>query len=738
MNKLQPKNRDELVLLIIKAIHNLDENTNNYAADLNHIDVSLVEDFSMLFTRLERFCLNRETNEITLANNAIRGRKLGVEEREVELWRFCGDFREWKFTNAKTLKGFLARNKNFNTHDIILDLPRCEDISVFLTCNQIFNKKLVIKGKNITNAWGLLKESSFTGQLELDLPNLENACEMFHSSQFNSHPLYLNFPKLKNSSKMFSWAKFNKKLTLVAPLLEEVDGMFSNNFYFNQPLYIDSVNIKHCAGMFKNCVIASRITFKDKDLFKNLEYYPTSMFSNAVNLGNEHITHNECFQGDGFIANHLDIFSGSKVMLSQLNLTCFENLLEKELSNIAFLDNDSNNSNDNSNNNNNGNNSDNKDLENDVKIESDNANINALDVDLDVNDSNISLNNNVKANINNDLNINNGDNVVTNIKGCNNHNNGYMNIDNNNNNGNDDISIGDNNNSQNIVNQNISPIDNQNLLTTSLNNIAQKSKWLSTLIKIKELNEDKVVKDIRKNGSILHSFFKVFSPFNLESSYVVTLSIFLREESREKFMSLTDEKRISRLILSSIENYLNQLNQMFENERLFKLFVANNRILSNLKNKNDSSNNDYKIYKTGHINTIEGPVTYTNEKQLKPCINRLIEELLYLGLFEDYFIHDEKIVSIHDEIGREYREFKSTPSKKYHIDFGLTNNELTEIQQFFKQSLLFNNLQEKMKELHITQKQLEKYGEFFNFYNIITQKQHDFLEKTKNKIMFKI
>lgn len=665
MKKLQPKNKDELMVLIIKAIHNIKENKGNYDANLNHIDVSLVEDFSELFSKRVSFYVDVEREEVILIDNTEKSKakireRLQYSNRSIDSYRainlrfFGGDFSEWQFTSAKTLANFLASNERFNTHDLVLDLPQCEDITGLLYSNTNFNKKLIIRGKDIKCATGLLEKSVFNNQLTLNLPNLEDGSNMFKASHFNAHALHLKFPKLKIACNMFSWAKFNQKLVLDAPLLEDVSNMFSNNFYFNQPLHFNSFNLKHCACMFKNCVIASQITFEDENLLKKIGV-PVSMFNNAINLENKHIAHNKFLKVKHFDIKFLSMFTGSKVMLSKLKLPYFESLIEKAIEKIELS----------------------KTTLDKTEVEKtefgrtgEQGSEKGIDYKSDgCKEGNCKEKESEKKDSKN--NVKNEREESKSEKECN-------------------------------------DIDFYTLYNSLDQNKCFQDRAKDFFEKLSELDDfpENHEYENTDEGMVLNPFFKAFD-------YLIDFGVVSRMTGNGPIYDLVSDEQISSVIFSSTKNYLNQFNQLFEDERLFRLFIENNKGNFNIENQPQDT---FSYKSEGQIFYVDPDITSIIKNKDEEYVNtetyfdKLMEELFYLKAFAQ---HD-------DGYENEVEGFAgfSLYMERNH----LTGKEKDKIQQFFKHSTLLKHLQEKVCELSLTQSQKEKYGEIFTLYNIVMDK----------------
>lgn len=116
MNKLHPKTKGELQGLIIKEIEEKGSDV-----DLNHIDVSNIDDMSFLFYTY--YDIDDEDN-----NQILRS--------------FSGDISEWDVSNMTNMDGMFRSAKSFNGDISEWDVSNVEDMSFMFCSATNFNRDI--------------------------------------------------------------------------------------------------------------------------------------------------------------------------------------------------------------------------------------------------------------------------------------------------------------------------------------------------------------------------------------------------------------------------------------------------------------------------------------------------------------------------------------------------------------------------------------------------------------------
>ena len=170
---LFPQNRKELEIMIADE---MEENGNE--CSLNHIDVSKIEDMTMLFSG---------STKIVNSNN-----------KEIWLGDFNGDISNWDVSNVNNMSSMFGVSK-FNGDISNWDVSNVTDMSCMFRGSEFNGDISNWDVSNVNNMCGMFWKSEFNGDISnWDVSNVNNMSDMFDKS-----PLQSNEPKwYKNGIKI--------------------------------------------------------------------------------------------------------------------------------------------------------------------------------------------------------------------------------------------------------------------------------------------------------------------------------------------------------------------------------------------------------------------------------------------------------------------------------------------------------------------------------------------------------
>ncbi len=176
MKKIIAQNKSHL-----KKIISHEMNINGNECDLNHIDISRVDNFSGLFGD-ERKKFNGNISHWDVSH-VINMKNMFFNSK------FNGDISKWNTENVKNMS-FMFQMSEFNG-----------DISQW-------------KVSKVETMEGMFNQTIFNRDLSYwDISNVENISQMFCSSYFNMNISNWNLLKVKNMNGLFYKSKFNQDLS---------------------------------------------------------------------------------------------------------------------------------------------------------------------------------------------------------------------------------------------------------------------------------------------------------------------------------------------------------------------------------------------------------------------------------------------------------------------------------------------------------------------------------------------
>jgi surface protein len=199
------KDKDHLKELIEKEIK-----LNGINCDLNHIDVSKVQDMTGLFSCHDYDHLGKEYKP---SPNGI--------------YQFNGDISNWDVSNVKKMASMFYKSQ-FNGDISNWNVSKVSDMSGMFFISQ-FNGDI---GKwsvsNVKNMKGMFPESKFNSDIsKWDVSNVTDMGGMFSRSPFNGDISQWNVSKVTDMEDMFRKTKFTGDLTDWKPYsLEKIKNMF--------------------------------------------------------------------------------------------------------------------------------------------------------------------------------------------------------------------------------------------------------------------------------------------------------------------------------------------------------------------------------------------------------------------------------------------------------------------------------------------------------------------------------
>ena len=214
-HNLIPRKRNHLRTLIEQEIL-----TNGPGCDLNHIDVSKMQDFTGLFKGTE-FCGDISRWNMTNAHNLTQMFYSSP---------FNGDISQWSVANVSDMTQLFERSK-FNG-----------DISNWNT-------------QALEHAAYMFHASPFTGDVSRwNMSNVANTMGMFQNCPFNGDLSAWNLPNLYNCRAMFAYSPFNGDISrwdVTQPSQYcNFSEMFQENTAFSGDLSHWRVPADACTGMF--------------------------------------------------------------------------------------------------------------------------------------------------------------------------------------------------------------------------------------------------------------------------------------------------------------------------------------------------------------------------------------------------------------------------------------------------------------------------------------------------------
>ena len=210
---LFPQNRKELEIMIADE---MEENGNE--CSLNHIDVSKIEDMTMLFSG---------STKIVNSNN-----------KEIWLGDFNGDISEWNTSNV-TFMSYLFANSKYTGENGDLsdwDVSKVRDMK-YMFQNSIYSGKFTKwKTSSLRYCAGMFNNSKFDGDLSMfDTSKVTSFCSMFKYSEYTGyHGDISNWDvsNVKDMSSMFESSMFSGDISKWKP----AKYCFVANMFKHSPL----------------------------------------------------------------------------------------------------------------------------------------------------------------------------------------------------------------------------------------------------------------------------------------------------------------------------------------------------------------------------------------------------------------------------------------------------------------------------------------------------------------------
>lgn len=230
----KPKNLYELIGSIAYKICPSYNSNPNFQADLNDIDVSIVEDFSGLFS--SNFKVYYQNIE-----NQKEGGKVFYQnfylERNIDFSKFNGVMNGWNTKNGKIFKSTFL-NSRFNKHKLNWDFSQAENLSYFMKGAK-YNKAIHINNqkplKILSNAFKESKVKSVRIDKIDRYSHLENC---FINTNLNEGNINIDFSFLNEINDLQDFIGYSEKICC-----------------FNYNTNIDMLKIPHLGDWCKKLVL---------------------------------------------------------------------------------------------------------------------------------------------------------------------------------------------------------------------------------------------------------------------------------------------------------------------------------------------------------------------------------------------------------------------------------------------------------------------------------------------------
>lgn len=186
---LKPKNRKELINTIRQLISpNLFDKKHyvDYDFDLRIIDVSLVEDFSYLFSDEKHFI----TYDLENGHQTVK---------TISFSKFNGNIKGWNTKNGKFFNGTFL-NSCFNKHKLDWDFTNSKEMNDFMW-NSIYDKSIVINNeKPLSCIFNGFKNSKVKNVQINKINGLTGLDDLFANTNLNEENIEMDFSFLKTMS----------------------------------------------------------------------------------------------------------------------------------------------------------------------------------------------------------------------------------------------------------------------------------------------------------------------------------------------------------------------------------------------------------------------------------------------------------------------------------------------------------------------------------------------------------